>query len=88
MLWIPEARVVHKEGKSTGADERFRKLSDLAFRYIARNSLLYTRKHFPYCLPTVLLFNAFESIRYFIAGNRRKLQVFRDAVQEFWSISR
>lgn len=83
MVWVPESRVIHKEGKSTGAGERFRKLSNLSFRYLVRNSLIFSHARHPFWLPTVMLFNFGESIRYWIKGDRKKFKVFIDAVREY-----
>lgn len=86
MVWVPEARLIHKEGKSTGAAGRFRRLSDLSFRYVVRNSLLFSEIRHPLCLPTVFLFNVFECARYWFAGDRKKVRVLCDAVREYWNM--
>jgi GT2 family glycosyltransferase len=86
MVWVPESRVVHKEGKSTGAGERFRKLSNISFRYVVRNSLIMSHARYPLWLPTVLLWNFGESIWYWIKGDRKKLKVFVNAVREYWAL--
>ena len=84
MVWVPESRVVHKEGKSTGAGDRFRKLSNLSFRYMVRNSLLFSHARYRFGLPTVMLWNCGESIWYWIKGDRKKFNVFLNAVREYW----
>ena len=86
MIWVPNAHIIHKEGKSTGAADRFRKLSDLSFRYVVRNSLLFSELRYPLWIPTVLLFNLFECARYCFAGDHRKLTVFWHALWEYWQM--
>lgn len=86
MVWVPDARVIHKEGKSTGAGGRFRGLSDLSFRYVVRNSLLFSHARYPLWVPTVMLFNLGECMRYWLKGDRKKLRVFVDAVREYWRL--
>lgn len=88
MAWVPDATIIHKEGKSTGNGRHFQHLSDLSFRYIVRNSLLFSRTRFPLWLPSVFLFNLYESLRYCIAGDRKKLSVFVNAVREFLNLDR
>lgn len=86
MVWVPDARIVHKEGKSTGAGRHFRKLSDLSFRYIVRNSLLFSDRRYPLWLPSVMLFNLCVCLRYCLQGDSGKLKVFLEAVREYWSL--
>jgi GT2 family glycosyltransferase len=85
LVWVPESRIIHKEGKSTGAAARFRRLSDLSFRYVVRNSLLYSESRHPLFLPMVFLYNLFECSRYWLSGDRSKVQVFAQAVRDYLS---
>jgi hypothetical protein len=85
LVWVPEARLTHKEGRSTGAGRGFRRLSDLSFRYIVRNSMLFTEMRHPMWLMTVLLFNMFECARYCLRGDVGKLKVLVQALREYWS---
>ena len=84
LVWVPEARIVHKEGRSTGASGGFRKLSDLSFRYIVRNSMLFTEARHPLWLSTVLLFNVFEALWHCTRGDLGKLNVLRQGLQDYW----
>lgn len=86
LVWVPAARIIHKEGKSTGAAGRFHQLSDLSFRYVVRNSLLYSESRHPLFLPTVFLYNVFECCRYWLAGDRAKFHVLAEAVREYLSV--
>lgn len=84
LKWIPEARLVHKEGRSTGAGGGFRHLSDLSFRYIVRNSLLFTERRHPMWLMSVVLYNALECLRHCLHGDVGKVRVFFRALRDYW----
>ena len=86
LVWVREVRLTHKEGRSTGAGARFRTLSDLSFRYVVRNSLLFTETRHPFWLVTVLLFNVYECLRHCAAGDIGKLKVLAEAVREYWEL--
>lgn len=86
LVWVPESRMIHKEGKSTGAGSRFRTLSDLSFRYVVRNSLLFTETRHPIWLITVLAFNFYECLRHCAAGDFGKLRVLGEAVREYLAL--
>ncbi len=83
LVWVPESRMIHKEGRSTGTGSRFRNVSDLSFRYVVRNSLLFTGTRHPLWLSTVLAFNFYECLRHCTAGDFGKLRVLCDAVREY-----
>jgi hypothetical protein len=53
--FCPESIVFHKEGASLGTSTNSKTRSDLSDYYGIRNRLLFTRKFFPYALPTVYL---------------------------------
>lgn len=46
--------VYHKEGRSTGASSRSKR-SELSDYHSIRSRVLFTRRHYPYALPTVIL---------------------------------
>lgn len=83
LIWVPESRIIHKEGKSTGAAGHFRRLSDFSFRYVVRNSLLYTVRYHPWCLPTVIIYNALEVVRYCLHSDLGKPRVAFQAFKDF-----
>jgi len=76
--------VVHKEGRSTGASGGFSRLSDLSFRYVVRNSMMYTEMRYPMWLSTVLLYNLFDCVRHCLRGDFGKVPVFGQALKEYW----
>ena len=56
LAYAPKSLVFHKEGKTTAAGARFpRKRSLFADYYQIRNRIIFTRKFFPWALPTVYL---------------------------------
>jgi GT2 family glycosyltransferase len=85
MVWVPQARIVHKEGRSTGAGGGFRRLSDLSFHYIVRNSMLFTEARHPFWLSTVLLFNVFEALLRCGRGDFRKPKVLVRGLRDYWN---
>jgi len=84
LRWAKGSVVLHKEGRSTGARDRFAKLSDLAFYYICRNSMMFTWRYYRYCLPFALGFNLFVCGRYTFSGDGGKAKVFWRALRDFW----
>lgn len=67
----PRSIVYHREGASIGADGAHpSEKSELADYYTMRNRLLFTRKYYPWCLPTVylssivMLYNRFRRHQY------------------------
>jgi GT2 family glycosyltransferase len=86
LVWVAESCMIHKEGKSTGAGSRFRILSDLSFRYVVRNSLLFTERRHPFWLSTVLAFNIYEGLRHCAAGDLGKLRVLGEAIREYLAL--
>lgn len=50
-----DAVVYHKEGGSISGDKRKEKVSKMGDFFSIRNRILFTKKTYPYCLPTVYL---------------------------------
>ena len=84
LQWVPEARLVHKEGRSTGASGGFSRLSDLSFRYVVRNSMMFTEVRHPMWLMSVLLYNVLDCARHCIRGDSGKIRVLVGALKEYW----
>ncbi len=56
LAYAPKSLIFHKEGKTTAAGARFpRKRSLFADYYQIRNRIIFTKKFFPWALPTVCL---------------------------------
>nr|WP_233258945.1 glycosyltransferase family 2 protein [Rubrivivax albus] len=61
--WAPDAVVFHKEGATIGSSSNGRKRSLLSEYHMVRSSLLFTRKFYPYYLPTVVAFILLKSLQ-------------------------
>jgi GT2 family glycosyltransferase len=66
LIYAPESIVYHKEGRSTGINRDPKSQTSSADYYLVRNKLAFTRRYFPFALPTVylgLLITVFNRIR-------------------------
>jgi len=52
--YCPESVIYHKEGASIGTHRNRKKRSLLADKYLSRNRVLFTKRYFPWALPTVV----------------------------------
>lgn len=48
-----ESRIYHKFGATIGSSENKKEKSEISDYYALRNRILFTKKFYPYCLPTV-----------------------------------
>ncbi len=55
LLWAPESLVYHKVGGSIGTSSHPAKKSWVSDFYTLRNRICFTRRYYPYALPTVYL---------------------------------
>lgn len=65
--YAPDAIVYHKEGAALGSGKSGGR-SLLAEFYGVRNRLIFTRKFFPWALPTVFVFSALQVVRRCLQG--------------------
>lgn len=65
--YAPDAIVYHKEGAALGSGKSVGR-SLLAEFYGVRNRLIFTRKFFPWALPTVFVFSALQVVRRCLQG--------------------
>ena len=84
--WARNSYVFHKEGRSTGAGQRFKKLSDDAFYYIARNNLLYIWDNARAFTAPVTAYTILLAIYYALKGDFAKLRVAPRALRDFWRL--
>ena len=63
--------VFHKEGQSTGSNSFSSAKSFVSEYFLARNRLLFTKKFFPYYLPTAFLGNGLIAIKRILKGQLR-----------------
>lgn len=66
LAYAPQAVIFHKEGGTIGSSADRNKRSLLSEYYVVRSRLMFTRKLFPLCLPTVVLFSGFQVFRHLI----------------------
>ena len=52
--YCPKSVIYHKEGSSIGTHRNRKKRSLLADKYLSRNRVLFTKRYFPWALPTVM----------------------------------
>lgn len=62
--YAPLSKVYHKEGASIGTDASGG--SPLSLYYLFRNRLLFTVRHYPQFLPTVLAFSLWEILKFIL----------------------
>ncbi|HWE84006.1 MAG TPA: glycosyltransferase family 2 protein [Terracidiphilus sp.] len=84
--WARGSLVLHKEGRSTGADARFQKLSDDAFYYVSRNNLLFLWQRSRLFVPTALAYCLLQALSYRLKGDRGKLDIVFRAYRDFWRL--
>jgi GT2 family glycosyltransferase len=73
--YAPESIVYHKVGSSIGTRSHPGQKSLLCDYYNLRNRLIFTRRHFPYALPTVYLGLLLEGLLRLIFGQWRRMRM-------------
>lgn len=68
LAYAPDAVIFHKEGGTIGSSANRAKRSLLSEYYLLRSRVSFTRKLYPICLPTVLLFSGFQVTRHLLRG--------------------
>ena len=84
--WARRSYVFHKEGRSTGAEQRFKQLSDDAFYYISRNNLLYVWDNARSFTPSVTAYTMLLATYYAIRGDCGKFPVALRSLRDFWRL--
>ncbi|MBL8351856.1 MAG: glycosyltransferase family 2 protein [Burkholderiaceae bacterium] len=72
LAYVPEAVVFHKEGGTIGSSADKSRRSLLSEHYLVRSCLLFTRKFYPWYLPTVVAYSLLLSLRVLLRGDRRR----------------
>jgi GT2 family glycosyltransferase len=70
-----ESVIYHKDGATIGSNLDRRKRSILAERYLSRNRILFTKRFFPWALPTVLISVCLAAIHRFCIGDMKRAKV-------------
>jgi GT2 family glycosyltransferase len=84
--WARKSHVFHKEGRSTGAEGRFKRLSDDAFYYVSRNNLLYGWDHARAFTASVIAYTILVAACYGIKGDFGKLRITPRVLRDFWRL--
>lgn len=71
--FAPAAVVYHKEGGTIGSSSNTQKRSALSQYYLFRSRILFTRKFYPYFLPTAALFSLAQLMRSAIGRDFRRV---------------
>ena len=86
LVWARNCFVFHKEGRSTGANQQFKILSDNAYYYVARNNLLYIWDNARLFTVSVTLYTFLLAVYYSLKGDPSKLSVAWRATRDFWRL--
>jgi len=85
LQWSRKSYIYHKEGRSTGTEAGFQKLSNDTFYFVARNNLLYVWKYFRRYTPSTLLYTLVEALLLSLRGDGAKMKTALRAITDFWS---
>ena len=69
LVYADEAVVYHKEGASIGSSHQRAKRSALSSFFLVRSRLRFTRKFYPWALPSVFVYSALVGLRSLARGS-------------------
>lgn len=72
LVYADDAVVYHKEGASIGSSHHRAKRSPLSSFFLVRSRLRFTRKFFPWALPSVLMYSVLVALRALFEGRREQ----------------
>lgn len=84
--WARGAVVLHKEGRSSGAEARFARLGDDAFYFVSRNNLLYLWDRSRYFVLLSAAYSILQALGYRLRGDRAKIAIAARAIRHFWRL--
>jgi GT2 family glycosyltransferase len=70
--YAPDAEVWHKEGRTIGSSGNKARRSLLSEHYLVRSSLRFTRRFYPWCLPSVVAYSLLVTARALLRGDARR----------------
>jgi GT2 family glycosyltransferase len=73
--YAPEALVLHKEGGTIGSSHAVERRSLLADHYLTRSRIRFTKRFYPWFLPSVVLYSAAQSARHLMKGDTARAWV-------------
>ncbi|SMF97654.1 hypothetical protein SAMN02949497_0224 [Methylomagnum ishizawai] len=80
LVYADDALVYHKEGASIGSSHRHQKRSPLSVFFMVRSRLRFTRKFFPWALPSVLAYSLATALRALCQGRRAQARAMFSAL--------
>jgi len=78
--YAPQSVIYHKEGASIGSSTDRRTRSVVSDQYLARSRVLFTRRFFPWALPSVLAWTSFAALYRMICGDTKRAQAMMSAL--------
>jgi GT2 family glycosyltransferase len=67
--YAPDAVILHKEGATIGSNRDKNKRSRLSHYYLLNSRIKYTRRYYPWFLPTVICYSLFQAVRVLVRGD-------------------
>jgi GT2 family glycosyltransferase len=81
LAYADDALVYHKEGASIGSNHQRARRSPLSCYFLVSSRIRFTRKFFPWALPSVLAYSMLVALRALLGGHR-------DQARAMWSAMR
>lgn len=81
LMYADDAVVYHKEGASIGSSHQRAKRSPLSSFFLVRSRLRFTRKFFPWALPSVLAYSVLVALRALFEGHREQASAMFSALR-------
>ena len=83
LAYANDAIVYHKEGASIGSSGRSAKRSPLSAFYLVRSRLQFTRKFFPWMMPSVFAYSTLVALRARLSGHQAQADAMFAALRGF-----
>jgi GT2 family glycosyltransferase len=80
LAYADDAVVYHKEGASIGSSHQRAKSSALSSFFMVRSRLRFTRRFYPWALPSVVAFSALLALRALVEGQREQAKAMWSAL--------
>lgn len=78
--YVPDAVILHKEGASIGSSRDKKKRSILSEHYLLSSRMKFTRRFYPWFLPSVFCFSLFQIVRVAMRGDFLRCRVMLRAI--------
>ena len=81
LAYADDALVYHKEGASIGSNHQRARRSPLSYFFLVSSRLRFTRKFFPWALPSVLAYSTLVAFRALLEGHRGQARAIWSAMR-------